>query len=372
MRIEPSIQENDVFMPAIWRIAASLLGGTAANQAELRARTGLSHPVVVQQLALLRQRELVVCGRPQGGAMGRPCVPVQFNWDYRRVLAIEVHQSGISWQTANLGGQPCAPRGQAPLAVWGQWEILEALMRQIGAVLPSPGAPWAGIGVVLPGNFSHDGRLVTSCLQVPAWESLPLGENLTRKFGIPVQVSAEGDTLARAGWNSRIGATKRLLACSLRHGARVSINFVVDGYPPHGRVLPDGHFGDMALPGLGRRGKNAPASINGVLSQADIDSLTRMRAIRSLAEQLAMIAGAFPPDALIVQGDCRWSDKDTRTVTNLVRARCASDGDIAIDVRPCRATENLDGAIARLIWSLLELRDGAIRTWLTPPAGAAG
>jgi len=105
MRIETSICENDAHMPAIWRILATLICDSTVCQADLRARTGLSHPVVVQQVAQLRRSGLILFGHPQGGATGRPRIPISFNWEFRRLLAVELHPDGITFQATNLSGQ---------------------------------------------------------------------------------------------------------------------------------------------------------------------------------------------------------------------------------------------------------------------------
>src|SRR3974377_1416352 len=117
MRIEPPMWDTDPYMPATWRVLAVLLHDMPLSQADLRERTGLSHPVVVQQVAQLSRVGLIRLGRPVSGKPGRPRIPITFNWDFCRLLAVEVHRTGITLQATNLSGNPIAqPPAVAPPA----------------------------------------------------------------------------------------------------------------------------------------------------------------------------------------------------------------------------------------------------------------
>ncbi|HOF88344.1 MAG TPA: helix-turn-helix domain-containing protein, partial [Armatimonadota bacterium] len=96
MKIAPTITEDDAFLPASWRVVTALLTRPALTQAELRAATGLSHPVIVQQVNALRAQALVIAGPLRYGRPGRPGTPLTFNWHCRRVLVLDVHPLGCT------------------------------------------------------------------------------------------------------------------------------------------------------------------------------------------------------------------------------------------------------------------------------------
>jgi len=353
MRIDSTIAENDPRMPATWRVLSALLRDEPLSQADLRERTGLSHPVIVQRVAQLRQAGLISMGKPSSGRPGRPRTPMSFNWDYRRLLVVEVHNSGVTALISNLHGEALAAPVVLSVQNWNFSEVATALEAAITVALAQEGAPWAGIAVVLPGAVSADGASIRECSGLPECRDLALGTELSAKFGYPVTLYSDGTTLASAAWAARDAAAQTIIAVSLRHEMRIGLGLIVEG-----RLVASAGSAPGGLASLSILGG---ATLGEVLS----DTTVRLQGLRSLAEALAPTVLALTPDNLIIQGDAIWSDADADLFHSALQNCCGAEvmRGLRVEVRPYRAQESLEGALGLLSAQLLDLRRGKVGQW---------
>jgi predicted NBD/HSP70 family sugar kinase len=344
MRIESTIVETDPRVPATWRVLSVLLKDEPLSQADLRERTGLSHPVIVQRVAQLRRAGLIAMGQPTSGKPGRPRTPMTFNWNFRRLLAVEVHRAGITVQASNLRGDTLGDARVTPLSSWTLPAVRAALENAIRAALAESGAPWAGIAVLVPGTVAADSRTLVDCAGLDA-ANVPLGSELTAAFGLPVVLFSDAATLACAAWNTRAAETNTVLAISLRHPERIGLGLIIDGQ-------------------LIRSAGSAPGGIAQLTVGTLIaDPAQRATAMRALAETLAPITVALQPDELILQGDGTWSDSDGDTLHTALQATCGAACGVRVEMRSSRAEEGLDGGLTLLSRHLLDLRQGQLADW---------
>ncbi|MHB0937387.1 MAG: ROK family transcriptional regulator [Armatimonadota bacterium] len=368
MRIEPSIRENDAHMPAIWRILATLLCDSTVCQADLRARTGLSHPVVVQQVAQLRRSGLILFGHPQGGVTGRPRIPITFNWEFRRLLAVEVHPHGITFQATNLSGQPMGEPETRPQPKWTQDGVNAALFSVIREALQMPGSPWAGIGVVLPAAIAADRRTLVSWLDISDWQDDPLGNRLTDEFNLPIFLYNEAEALARSVWAEEAEPPRSIMAVSVRQDLRAVMavmSSACTGYVTDGPFGAIGHL-PISESGLKCAYCGVPC-LNAAFSAAREQASCRPQAVQALAKIAADMVTIFNPGRLVLQGDAAWTPEDTETVRAELRARAfpgAGQG-LLLEDHPYRATESLVGVASALAGQLLNLSNGRLNEWAT-------
>lgn len=371
MRIEPPLWDTDPYMPATWRVLAVLLHDMPLSQADLRERTGLSHPVVVQQVAQLRRVGLIRLGRPVSGKPGRPRIPITFNWDFCRLLAVEVHRSGITLQPTNLSGNPIAEPRTVELTVWSQEGIRQSLLENIRQSMSTPGPRWAGVGIVLPGSISRDGQMVTSFLDIPNWQEQALGEELSAELGLPVVLENEVDALARAVWSERPENIHTLIAISMRHNNRVVMGLMDEGHLLRGTNASSGYAGGIGHIPVTGNNRRCPCGHIGCLETLLRESRTnpelRTQAISALANIISGTVTAIRPELMVIQGDEVWSDKDMEIVRQVVHDFCppsALQGLRLID-RPYRANDSLLGAVNVLASRILSMRNGELLEWVS-------
>lgn len=371
MHIEPPLWDTDPYMPATWRMLAVLLHDMPLSQADLRERTGLSHPVVVQQVAQLRRIGLIRLGRPVSGKPGRPRIPITFNWDFCRLLAVEVHRSGITLQATNLSGNPMAEPRTVALPVWTQESIYRALVEQIRQAMSTPGPRWAGVGIVLPGAISRDGQTVTSCLDIPEWHEQALGEELTADLGFPVMLENEVDALARAIWSERPENVHTLIAVSLRHDHRVVMGLMDEGHLLRSTTANPGYAGGIGhIPVYGNTRRCACGHLGcleTLLREAQQDPEIRRQTLDALSTVISNTITAIRPELLVIQGDEAWSEHDMDTVRQQVQMSCPPAALLGLRLidRPYRATESLLGAVNVLASRIFSLRNGELLDWVS-------
>jgi len=347
MRIEPPLWDIDPYMPATWRVLAVLLHDMPLCQADIREQTGLSHPVVVQQIAQLRRVGLVNVGQSASGKPGRPRIPVSFNWNFARLLAVEVHRSGLTLQATNLSGDPITEPRTVKLSDWSQEGIRHSLLKHIRQSMSTPGPRWAGVGIVLPGTVSNDGQTVSSCLDIPDWVEQALGEDLSIELGLPVMLENEVDALARATWLDRPENTQTLIAISLRHNHRVAMGLMAEG---NQRACACGNLG----------------SLETLLCESQKDPAIRQQTLEALAATINNVVMAIRPELLVIQGDAQWSQADMAIIQQSVNENCPPDvlQGLQLMDRPYGASESLLGAVHILVSRIMSRRDGVLLDWV--------
>lgn len=369
MKIAPSITEGDVHLPAAWRVLAALLRRSPLTQADLRAATGLSHPVIVQQVTTLRWHDVIRCSEPRGGKPGRPCVPVAFNWGLRRVLTVDVHQAAITLQVLDLAGTPLGDRLVRPLPTWTPAGIASALHGAITHVLAQPGAPWGGIGIILPAGISADGSTMLTCAGMPGCAEDPLATTLSARFNLPVLLQSDGHALAQATWATGSQAVDSVMALTLRHTPHIGLGLVLQGAPVAGINRYADGLAQIRAKTSGRlMACGREACLQTLLTAAREDASLRPQVVHALGTVAAHLVSALAPEYLVLQGDDRWSDHDTSLFQSTLRDRGCPDVMQALTLtpRPATAADGLLGVGNLLIHRLLDFQHGAITGWISP------
>jgi hypothetical protein len=264
--------EEDSYLPATWRVLAAMLRYPSLTQAELRTHTRLSHPVIVQQVNALRERGLLLAGDPLYGRPGRPRIPLSFNWQYRRILAVDVHTAGLTLQPMDLAGSLLGAASTAVLPVWTPDGLRASLQGAIARVLKRGDIPWAGIGIVLPGSVSRDGQALLTCAGMPDCHPDPLATALSARFKLPVVLESEGYAVAHGALARAASAPASLMALSLRHSPRVGLGLLIDGQRVPGNVRDCAGLGQVRAP-------QHDASLQTLLQAAQTDAGARGTAV---------------------------------------------------------------------------------------------
>lgn len=362
MKVVPSTMEEDSYLPAPWRVLTAMLRSPALTQAELRARTRLSHPVIVQQVNLLRERGLLRSGAPLYGRSGRPRIPLSFNWQFRRILAVDVHSAGLTLQPMDLAGAPLGAPGTSSLPGWTPDGLRATLESAISRTLKRAGEPWAGIGIVLPGSVSRDGQALLTCAGMPNCQPDPLATALSERFKLPVVLESEGYAVAHHMLAQHPATPGSLMALSLRHSPRVGMGLLVDGQRIPGNLKDCAGLGQIRTPQNG----SPSTSLQALLQAAQTDADARRHAIEALGMVAAHLITALAPEHLAVQGDAVWTDADTAAFQASMQAHASPMvmSALTVDARPGRVEDCLNGMATLLANRLLDFRQGVIASWM--------
>ncbi|MHB9025379.1 MAG: ROK family transcriptional regulator [Armatimonadota bacterium] len=364
-QLKSYLLESDIRVPATWRVLAALLQHPQITQADLRDITGLSHPVIVQQVRKLRQAGLITMGEPLGGQPGRPRTPMTFNWDFRRLLAVNVDPNGLSLQVTNLAGQPLEKLKTVPVASWTQEGIRKALQQAITKTLASRSPEWAGVGIAIPGLVSADGQVVDSLANIPDWQSESLGAELTAQFGVPVICERASDALTRAV-HAEQDSSNSLLAIDLRHLPVIGSGLVINGALVPGAADHAWRLGHISVDGNALPCYCGKTGCLQTLFQASLDDQSqREPAIDGLGRVVAGLITALDSSHIVIQGDAVWSAEDFTRFAAGVHAHAfhTSRNGLMVTELPCRAEESLRGVVTRLSAMVLDLRQGMLPRW---------
>ncbi len=357
IRIEPSIWEGDTRMPASWRVLAGLLRDDSLGQADLRNRTGLSHPVIVQQVAQFRRAGLIQFGAPISGQPGRPRVPMTFNWNFRRLLALEVHSSGITVQATNLRGELVGSISTGTIAEWTKDGIRKAIVKAARAAIRSNGAPFAAIGIVIPGIISADHQVAVNCLDVADWANVNLGEELSAEFGVPVLLENDANALALSLASNPDEETDSILAISMRQYVQVGLGMIFNGRVIRGLLA--GSFGNTPI---------EKGTLETLIRDSRNDEGKRNDALVALFDKIADLVTAINPKHLVMQGDDKWTEDDLTILRATLEARCYGPAfaELKLEFRANGPIESLTGITSLLSDYVLNLENGLITSWSVP------
>lgn len=172
--------------------------GRARTRPELARRSGLGRTVVSARLARLLDADLVVEGELGPSTGGRAPRELRFRAEAGAVLVAEAGATGFAVGVTDLDGTLREHRHRA-------WDVsagpeatldriaddLEDLRGDLGDV-----APVWGLGLGLPGPVEFaSGRPVAPPI-MPGWDGHPVREHLADRFGVPVWVDNEVNTMA--------------------------------------------------------------------------------------------------------------------------------------------------------------------------------
>jgi predicted NBD/HSP70 family sugar kinase len=173
--------------------------GQATTRADLAALTGLARSTVAQRVdALIAHRLLVARGDSQSTG-GRPPTTLTFNHGAGVVLSGDLGATHSRVGVTDLGGQVLAQTtrdiaiAEGPDTVLGWLEsAFDGLLAEIGR----GAADVRGVGVGLPGPVAFATGQPVNPPIMPGWDRYPLGDRLSRRYGVPALVDNDVNIMA--------------------------------------------------------------------------------------------------------------------------------------------------------------------------------
>lgn len=283
------------------------------SRAEIAANLHLSPAAVTNISAELIARGLLFEAREaQTGGVGRKAILLEVDYSLARVAGIKVSPTAITCAITNLGAKVEATATRA-LSETSPDTVVEG----IGSMLEEMDAlDVAALGVNLPGAVADDGATVRHS-PLLGWRSVPIGQLLERRLGVPVTVENDVNALALAeAWFGYGRGHADFLALTLGRG--VGLGIVIGGEVYRGPRGGAGEFGHVILDPAGPETEHARrGSLEAFLSD---DAL--LRSARALGISVAEAASPEALTELATAEDPRANEVFTRAGEVLGRALC--------------------------------------------------
>jgi predicted NBD/HSP70 family sugar kinase len=217
------------------------------SRADLSKRTQLSPPTIsalVEELihgaALLRE---IGTGASSGG---RPPIMLEFNADYGTIAGIDIAPGEVRVALADLSGH-VVYRHHEPQVVSAEGPDVDQIAAAVDTALARAGRDarrLLGIGVGAPGLADVSGRVHAAF--VPGWSDVPLGDQLTARFSVPVLVDSHAN-LAAIGerWQGAAQGVADFVFIAL--GSRIGAGIVIAGRLHRGHQWQAGDVAGLML-----------------------------------------------------------------------------------------------------------------------------
>ncbi len=173
--------------------------GHATTRGDLASLTGLARSTVAQRVDALLASRLLISGADGASTGGRPPTTLAFNGDAGVVLAGDVGATHSRVAITDLRGTILAEFTEDVAVAAGPDHVLSWLERSFDRLLEETGRgvhELRGVGVGLPGPVEFaTGRPVTPPI-MPGWNLHPVGERLSKRFGVPALVDNDVNIMA--------------------------------------------------------------------------------------------------------------------------------------------------------------------------------
>jgi len=159
------------------------------SRADLARRAGVNRTTISGIVQPLLDQQILVEGKPfpakEGG--GKPARPLWFSPDARPICGVLLMPGSIRASLVTLEGKIHAEHEDIlPTDVARRGEIVETVAACIARTFARTRRLPLGIGVAVGGMVDTNRRAVVTVNLAPALDGLPLGEELARRFNLPV------------------------------------------------------------------------------------------------------------------------------------------------------------------------------------------
>lgn len=186
-------------LDALVAVLNAVRRGRASTRPEIMEITGLGRAVVVQRVAELLDRGLLIeagLGRSSGGRAPRV---LRFAASAGHTIVADVGASSVAVGIADLSGRLLAHHEEAADVARGPELMLgrvEQLATDAQADLTAEAGPLWGVGIGIPGPLEFStGRPISPPI-MPGWDRYPIRERFSKRFGVPVWVDNDANLMA--------------------------------------------------------------------------------------------------------------------------------------------------------------------------------
>lgn len=179
------------------QLALSLIySESGISRADLARRTGLTRSTISDIVTELMDEGLVEeVGRAQSSG-GKPPILIDVNEDARHIIGIDLASSEFRGAIINLRGE-IKERVSLPIDDQSGEIALSLVFELIDRLLERTAAPILGIGIGTPGLMDVDKGVVITAVNLD-WQNLPLGDQLQKRYQLPVCIANDSQVSALA------------------------------------------------------------------------------------------------------------------------------------------------------------------------------
>lgn len=208
-RVDELALPPEAALNALTAVLDEVRHGRARSRSEIVNHTGLSRGIVVQRVADLVERGLIIEGDVGPSTGGRPPRQLGFNGDAGHLLVADLGATSIDVAVTTLDarvlGHTAEPADIAdgPDAVLPRVEALfEALLENTPDV---PGRLW-GVGIGVPGPVEfRSGRPISPPI-MPGWDGYRIRERFQARFDVPLWVDNDVNVIGLGEWRAGAAA----------------------------------------------------------------------------------------------------------------------------------------------------------------------
>lgn len=171
------------------RVLQALFDLGPTSRAELARVAGVNRTTISGIVQPLIDQHVLIEGRPvpASGGSGKPARPLRFSPQARPICGVLLMPGSVRSCLVTLEGEMSAEHEERlPTDAAQPDEMVTAITGCIEATLAAARRTPLGIGVAVGGMVDTDRRLIVRVNLVPALNGLPLGDQLARRFGLPV------------------------------------------------------------------------------------------------------------------------------------------------------------------------------------------
>ncbi|WP_368904420.1 ROK family transcriptional regulator [Taklimakanibacter lacteus] len=371
------------------RVLQALFDLGPTSRAELARHVGVNRATITGIIQPLIDQGLLVDGDPlpSKGSGGKPAKPMWFARDAAPICAVLLMHDSVHCCLVSLSGTITAEvKADFPPEA-GEVEILaRTIFASISQTLALAHRPPLGIGVAAGGMIDTDRGAIVAVNLAPLLAHFPLGEELTRRFGLTTRVDHHPRALLVGDRWFGIGRGKRNFAV-IYTGEVLGGALFLDGHLYRGRAGAGGELGhtfvavDGSICRCGRRGcwetiatlgwLRREARLAGLAAAEMMDSQRLValaesgaagaaelldRYARNVAIGIANLQQTMAPNFIVLHGDVvgggsRLLDAITQHVRDLVPWRPGGDIELVMGDLEDRAA--LRGAAGLVLSELL-------------------
>jgi len=173
------------------RVLQALFDLGPTSRVELARQAGVNKTTISGIVQPLLDRQILVEGEPNPSQQsgGKPARPLWFSPAAQPICGVLLMPGTIRTSLVTLEGKIEAEHARSlPTELRGRTKIIDAIAgciaRTFGAARRSP----LGIGVAVGGMVDTDRRSVVAVNLAPALDGVPLGDELARRFDVPIML----------------------------------------------------------------------------------------------------------------------------------------------------------------------------------------
>lgn len=221
----------------------------AATRPEIMRRTGLGRAVVVQRVAELLERGLLIEAGLEASSGGRPPRALGLNANAGHILVADLGATSIGVAVADLSGR-LVEQVEEPSAITDGPEVILGRVDEMFKTIRPPVAgdlgPLWGIGIGVPGPVEFaTGRPVSPPI-MPGWDEYPVRARFSTRYDVPTWVDNDVNAMALGEFRAGV-ARGHDAAIFIKIGTGIGAGIIIDGKLHRGSQGSAGDVGHIQV-----------------------------------------------------------------------------------------------------------------------------